>query len=1565
MKKRFQLLALSVLCVIFVHAQYVAPSEGVFRIINVAYDAALAENLETNTIRCTSNIGGNEDYQQLWILKKKSGSNKEEYSLQNALTAAYIQAGNDGQEVPYWTETAVSYFNIGKATKENTYNIWDPTLNPDPTLGQKGFHSKGANGNVVRWFACDASEWKFEKVEVSENALKLAQVQYAEYVAQEKKKDKEFSDRYTYLQTNRKNFEEILAKYFEDAACTILKKEFASISEKALNEALNKEELPTELTNMVLKVRKDNWNEKNEKTDKPQWDSDYAKKFRVQLIEPYSIAGEITEWIGHQGHTNMDNPTGLYANKREVLYIMVSDTIKEGAELWANWIVGHDKMPNYNNGYSNGTRLKKGLNIIPMASDGSALYINYLVHTYNKEKKQFANKLSDYDDLKVHVEGGYINGYYNVAGDSLYTPDNDDDWVYYEERANLENITILGRYEILQFELNDVVNYVNDKGETVNEKGLAYYFPEQLPTSMPNSPAFTAPNQRINAIVEAWDRIFLSEKLTLGVASKADVDSMNKLFPRLDGNWENPAEIYNYDDDLYEFCDSIKKRDGDYGEYYNHHGLAYGTRSGYMYGSYDHSGYHINTTHSILACIATEAGPTWGPAHEIGHQHQALYTLNGEMEVTNNTFANIAAWYMGMGTSRVNGTEGNLAHVYDNFKAGNYIFGNNIWALTQRYYRLWLYYHRVGNNTQFFPRLFELIRQKPMERSYDSGSEMQKNDKTGEMENVGFQLTNGYRSYLHFYQLCCEAAQEDLTEFFRAYGCFVPVDGVFQGDYTNSKYYTTQEEIDKAIAEVKAKNYPVNNKVLFINDCTPDSTFGHDGNTLRSFWDPETGKGQNGEVGLYVDYLKEVPITGKYVYSLVNFTTRTPELIIEGGKGAVGFAIYNDKGEIKAFSNNHRFVLNKEVATQLRAGEVTLYAVSTKGDDIEVINKALQGTPKEQLEKLKEALEVAKGYLEKTDTTGYQIGYLIPDSITSYVALVAKVDTVIAKADTSQYKYGEWYVNLDAANAGILSNKSARVPLIPNNCYSIKSNIGRYIGISTSNQLNASEYNSEEVPENMQWKFIRAEEENTYYILNRETGKYITLLPNGDRVKAESTDIAKAVAFILEIDAPGEFYIQSAKNKNLRLYSFQNNKVNSGNQVGTNTKWKIHLEDNLLALPKTSTEDFLAIYYLIRDENGEQAYSYLSKMSADNGRITTQMNNDPYDFNYLYYFKQGSQEGRYTIHSCGTGKPVTIDGDGLFINKDTESVPEFAITINNQGTGFTISSDEKNWNIQKASLIDAISMSTEEHTIWKLQYVRTTSTILTGITIVDEKDEETPITEAKLFEGDSIRLIAKTSPAFAINHSVTWSSSDEAIATVDSNGKIKAIAEGVATITITANDSSKVETTCKITVKKNLLTKISVTPSKTTLYQGDSITLVVRTLPLTAADHSVTWSSSDESIATVNAETGKVIAVAVGEAIITATANDGSGCTSTCKLTVKTTIDTNIDSTISGLQIQSAEGAVIISGLTEGAVVSIYDTVGKLIATTIATDGTATINMGMHAGVFIVKVGKHSLKVSL
>ena len=459
------------------------------------------------------------------VLKSKANY----YTIQNVFTGAYIQTGNAGTEVPYWTGKDGKSFNIVENTTWGGYNIWDTGLG----YGQ-GLHSKGPEGNIVRWTSeanKAASEWRFVSVDITE-----------EEIAKARKAFEEFAN----ARNNESAFQAALETVFEDDACTVLKAEYAAMDDAALRTALSAKGLDATLVEMAVKVKNDSWGEPNEKADKPAWDSQYGKKFRVQLIEPYSVAGEVTAWFGHNAHTNMDNPTGLYMNKCQVAYVMVEGEIKEGAELWACWINGHSKMPNYNNGYSNGVRLHTGLNVVPFGSDGSALYINYLVHTYNTASKTFTHKLGDYDDLKVHIEGGYINGYYNTHGDALYTADTDADWMYYEERANMRNITILGRQQILQFELNDVT-VTEENGNTWTERGLAKLFPEELPASLPE-------NQRINAIVEAWDRIMLIEKMTMGLVSKEVADSMNLLYPRWDGAWENKAEMYDYEG-YYDYCE--------------------------------------------------------------------------------------------------------------------------------------------------------------------------------------------------------------------------------------------------------------------------------------------------------------------------------------------------------------------------------------------------------------------------------------------------------------------------------------------------------------------------------------------------------------------------------------------------------------------------------------------------------------------------------------------------------------------------------------------------------------------------------------------------------------------------------------------------------------------------------------------------------------------------------------------------------------------------------------------------------------------------------------------------
>ena len=154
-------------------------------------------------------------------------------------------------------------------------------------------------------------------------------------------------------------------------------------------------------------------------------------------------------------------------------------------------------------------------------------------------------------------------------------------------------------------------------------------------------------------------------------------------------------------------------------------------------------------------------------------------------------------------------------------------------------------------------------------------------------------------------------------------------------------------------------------------------------------------------------------------------------------------------------------------------------------------------------------------------------------------------------------------------------------------------------------------------------------------------------------------------------------------------------------------------------------------------------------------------------------------------------------------------------------------------------------------------------------------------TELTLKEGESETLTATVKPDNATDKTVTWSTSDASIATVDANGKVTAVKEGTATITAKAGDKSA---TCKVTVSKNVIAVTEVTLNKTelTLKEGESETLTATVKPDNATDKTVTWSTSDASIATV--ENGKVTAIKEGTATITAKVGDKSA---TCKVTVE------------------------------------------------------------------------------
>ena len=157
--------------------------------------------------------------------------------------------------------------------------------------------------------------------------------------------------------------------------------------------------------------------------------------------------------------------------------------------------------------------------------------------------------------------------------------------------------------------------------------------------------------------------------------------------------------------------------------------------------------------------------------------------------------------------------------------------------------------------------------------------------------------------------------------------------------------------------------------------------------------------------------------------------------------------------------------------------------------------------------------------------------------------------------------------------------------------------------------------------------------------------------------------------------------------------------------------------------------------------------------------------------------------------------------------------------------------------------VSSIKLNTKNHTMYSNQYVQLKATVL---------------------------------PNNAFNKSVTWKSSNSKIATVDKNGKVKALKVGNATITATSTDGSNVSAQCKIKVVQRV-TKIKLNKSIINLSKkGKTAKLKATVLPNNAYNKSVTWKANNTKVVTVDKK-GKIKATTnKGATYVNAIAKDGS-----------------------------------------------------------------------------------------
>ena len=232
-----------------------------------------------------------------------------------------------------------------------------------------------------------------------------------------------------------------------------------------------------------------------------------------------------------------------------------------------------------------------------------------------------------------------------------------------------------------------------------------------------------------------------------------------------------------------------------------------------------------------------------------------------------------------------------------------------------------------------------------------------------------------------------------------------------------------------------------------------------------------------------------------------------------------------------------------------------------------------------------------------------------------------------------------------------------------------------------------------------------------------------------------------------------------------------------------------------------------------------------------------------------------------------TADMVTLSATNFTYN-GIDQKPTVSVKGLTEGVSYTVSFADSSWKEVGTYSVSVTGKSKYKGIVTK------------AFTISSDEEFKVKLNKSKLVlqKGKTETLKATVSPSTLIDKSVTWKSSNTAVATVTSAGKIKGVKAGTATITCTSVVTGA-KATCKVTVGY-----VKLDQAEAVIKKGKSLTLKATVYPTTLADKSVKWESSNAKIATVSSS-GKVTGVKVGTATITCT-SVATGLSTTCKVTI-------------------------------------------------------------------------------
>ena len=302
--------------------------------------------------------------------------------------------------------------------------------------------------------------------------------------------------------------------------------------------------------------------------------------------------------------------------------------------------------------------------------------------------------------------------------------------------------------------------------------------------------------------------------------------------------------------------------------------------------------------------------------------------------------------------------------------------------------------------------------------------------------------------------------------------------------------------------------------------------------------------------------------------------------------------------------------------------------------------------------------------------------------------------------------------------------------------------------------------------------------------------------------------------------------------------------------------------------------------------NVTKAPTLVQSLSLDKSTLTLPVNGT---YSLSATFGPDDTTNKTIVWTSSTPSDVSVDSTGT------------VKVLRNFGTAVTITATATNGDTDATNDKTAVCS------------VSVNNVAVDGISISD--------TSITLNKGSWKKLTGVITPSGAADPAITWSSSNTAIATVDSTGKVTAVnilpaTATSATATITAQSSNPgVKATCTVTVLPAvLITSLTLNTSDLALNVGDEQTLTISGSPSNATNKNILWSSSNTAVASVvstGSTTAKVIAASKGTAVIKAEATDGSGKYVSCVVTVNNIQVLNVYLDKSSLDLSEGDTAAV------------------------------------------------------